>query len=72
MPIYEASQTRGASSSDVFGSMIIGGLLGGTVSGKDIGAAAGAVIADLIVADQDEETKRVIVGYKSEQKCTFV
>ena len=34
VPIYGISQTRGASSSDVLGGMIIGGLLGGTVFWK--------------------------------------
>ena len=52
--------------------MIIGGLLGGTVSGKDRGAAAGAVIGGLMAADQGQQTKRVIVGYRSEQQCNLV
>jgi len=72
VPIYGISQTRGASSSDVLGGMIIGGLLGGTVSGKDRGAAAGAVIGGLMAADQDQQRKRVIVGYRSERQCNLV
>ena len=72
VPIYGTSQTRGASSSDVLGGMIIGGLLGGTVSGKDRGAAAGAVIGGLMAADQGQQTKRFIVGYRSEQQCNLV
>ncbi len=52
--IYGILQTRGASSSDVLGGIIIGSLLGGTVSGIDRGAAAGAVIGGLMAADQGQ------------------
>ena len=43
VPIYGRSGT-GASAGDVLGGMIIGGLLGKGVTGKDKGAAAGAVL----------------------------
>ena len=72
VPIYEILQTRGASSSDVLGGMIIGTLLGGTVSGIDRGAAAGAVIGGLMAADQGQQIKRIIVGYRPERQCNLV
>ena len=51
--------------------MIIGGILGKGVTGKDDGAAAGAVIGGLIGADKGAKpkTKRVIVDYKDEKRC---
>ena len=52
--IYGILQTRGASSSDVLGGIIIGSLLGGAVSGIDRSAAAGAVIGGLMAADQGQ------------------
>ena len=68
VPIYGILQTRGASSSG----MVIGSLLGGTVSGIDRGAAAGAVIGGLMAADQGQQIKRIIVGYRPERQCNLV
>lgn len=68
VPIYGILQTRGASSSDVLGSMIIASLLDGTVSGID----RGAVIGGLMAADQGQQIKRIIVGYRPERQCNLV
>src|SRR6056300_1246658 len=50
VPVYgvERRQTNGA---DVLGGMIIGGILGKGLTGKDNGAAAGAVIGGIAAAE---------------------
>ena len=65
VPIY--GQQGSADGADVLMGMIIGGLLGKGVTGKDNGAAAGAVFGGVIAADKGG--KRVIQGYKTETKC---
>ena len=67
VPIY-GNTGGGASGADVLGGMIIGGLLGKGVTGKDNGAAAGAVLGGIIAADNNQG-KRGIVGYKREKQC---
>ena len=68
VPIYGNTGGSGASGADVLGGMIIGGLLGKGVTGKDNGAAAGAVLGGIIAADQNQG-QRGIVGYKREKQC---
>jgi uncharacterized protein YcfJ len=51
--------------------MIIGGLLGKGVTGKDKGAAAGAVLGGIIAADSSK-ANRVVVGYEPVKKCEIV
>ena len=68
VPIYGNTGGSGASGADVLGGMIIGGLLGKGVTGKDNGAAAGAVLGGIIAADQNQG-QRSIVGYKRERQC---
>lgn len=67
VPVYgvERRQTNGA---DVLGGMIIGGILGKGLTGKDNGAAAGAVIGGIAAAEHNK-TKRVVTGYRQEQQC---
>jgi uncharacterized protein YcfJ len=65
VPIY--GQQGSADGADVLMGMIIGGLLGKGVTGKDNGAAAGAVFGGVIAADKGSKT--VIQGYKTETKC---
>jgi hypothetical protein len=65
VPIY------GTSGADVLGGMIIGGLLGKGVTGKDNGAAAGAILGGVIAADK-KQGQQVIVGYRQEQRCNTV
>jgi len=67
VPIY-GNTGGGASGGDVLTGMIIGGLLGKGATGKDNGAAAGAVIGGIIAADQNKG-QRVITGYRVERQC---
>ena len=50
VPIYGMVQRNGASSGDVLTGMLFGGLLGKGITGKDNGAAAGAVFGGMIAA----------------------
>jgi len=68
VPIYSQVQGGGASGGDVLGGMIIGALLGKGVTGKDNGAAAGAVLGGVIAADK-KQSRQVISGYKVERQC---
>jgi len=72
VPIYGTVQGGGASGGDVLAGMIIGGLLGKGVTGKDDGAAAGAVLGGVIAADKGNQNRRVITGYKTERQCSEV
>ena len=76
VPIYGTvtRQGGGASGGDILGGMILGGLLGKGVSGKDNGAAAGAVLGGIIAADKANKprTETVIAGYKNERQCQNV
>ena len=67
VPIYGTNK-KGANGADVLAGMIIGGLLGKGISGKDDGAAAGAVLGGIISAENGSNEK-VIVGYKSQRQC---
>ena len=72
VPIYgTVTRQRSANGADVLGGMIIGGLIGKGATGKDNGAAAGAVIGGIIAADQANKpkTETVITGYKTERQC---
>jgi len=69
VPIYGTVQGGGASGGDVLTGMIIGGLLGKGATGKDNGAAAGAVIGGIIAADKGQKGQRVITGYNTERRC---
>ena len=76
VPIYGTvkRQGGGASGGDILGGMILGGLLGKGVTGKDDGAAAGAVLGGIIAADKANKprTETVITGYKNERQCQNV
>jgi len=72
VPIYGTVQGGGASGGDVLAGMIIGGLLGKGVTGKDDGAAAGAVLGGVIAADKGNQNRRVITGYTTERQCSEV
>ena len=76
VPIYGTvtRQGGGASGGDILGCMILGGLLGKGVTGKDDGAAAGAVLGGIIAADKANKprTETVITGYKNERQCQNV
>ena len=73
VPIYKEVVTGGgASSGDVLGGMIIGGILGKGVSGNDKGAAAGAILGGMVAADKKQQRETVIVGYRQQQQCSTV
>ena len=72
VPVYGTVQGGGASGGDVLAGMIIGGLLGKGVTGKDDGAAAGAVLGGVIAADKGNQTRQVITGYTTERQCSEV
>lgn len=76
VPIYGTvtRQGSGANGGDVLTGMIIGGLLGKGATGKDNGAAAGAVLGGIIAADKANKpkTETVITGYKTERQCENV
>lgn len=71
VPIYGTVQGNGASGGDVLAGMILGGILGKGVTGKDNGAAAGAVLGGVIAAD-NKKTKQVITGYQTQRQCNEV
>lgn len=66
VPIY-GNVSTGANGGEVLSGMIIGGLLGKGITGKDNGAAAGAILGGVIAADK--KTERVIVGYNTVRQC---
>lgn len=68
VPVYE-TRKKATNGADVLGGMIIGGILGKALTGKDNGAAAGAVIGGVAGAERNK-TERVITGYRDEQQCT--
>lgn len=72
VPVYGTVQGGGASGGDVLAGMIIGGILGKGATGKDNGAAAGAVIGGIIAADQGNRNRQVITGYRIERQCSEV
>ena len=67
VPIY-GEQRSGASGGDVLAGMIIGGILGKGITGKDNGAAAGAVMGGVIAADKGSR-EQVVTGYRKELQC---
>ena len=75
VPIYGVVQRGGASGGDVLTGMIIGGLLGKGITGKDNGAAAGAVFGGMVAADKkrnNTHSQRVITGYQLDRQCSRV
>lgn len=69
VPIYGRAQGGGASGGDVLGGMILGGLLGKGATGKDDGAAIGAILGGIVAADK-KQSKQVVTGYRIERQCT--
>ena len=76
VPIYGTvtRQGGGASGGHILGGMIIGGLLGKRATGKDNGAATGAVLGGIIAADKANKpkTETVITGYNTERNVRML
>ncbi len=70
VPVY-GNTGGGASGGDVLGGMIIGGLLGKGATGKDNGAAVGAIIGGMVAAENNNG-RRVVTGYRVERQCNEV
>ena len=70
VPVY-GNTGGGASGGDVLGGMIIGGLLGKGATGKDDGAAIGAIIGGMVAAENNNG-RRVVTGYRIERQCSEV
>lgn len=68
VPIYGRTQGNGASGGDILGGMILGGLLGKGATGKDDGAAIGAILGGIVAAD-NKQSKQVVTGYRIERQC---
>ena len=68
-------QRQGASSGDVLGGMIIGGIFGKALSGDDKGAGVGAVIGGMIAADENRSSVgtvcRDVTTYHQEQRSVY-
>tara|TARA_Y100001937_G_C6948336_1_gene253486 strand:+ start:127 stop:633 length:507 start_codon:yes stop_codon:yes gene_type:complete len=69
VPIYGSVQGEGASGGDVLGGAIIGGLLGQALTGKDNGAAFGAIVGAMGAAENKKQSKQKIVGYQTQRQC---
>ena len=72
VPIYGTVQNNngGASGGDVLAGAIIGGILGKAITGKDNGAAFGALAGAMTSAEKKKNgTSQQIVGYKTENRC---
>jgi uncharacterized protein YcfJ len=69
VPVY-GNTSSGASGGDVLSGMIIGGLLGKGITGKDNGAAAGAIFGGIIAADK-KHNQQSIVGHRIERQCSI-
>jgi uncharacterized protein YcfJ len=75
VPVTETRRSggSGASSGDVLGGMILGGLIGKGASGDDQGAAIGAILGGMIAADNNRGSSyEVVTGYRNEQQCYTV
>lgn len=70
VPIYGQSG-GGASGGDILGGMILGGLLGKGATGKDDGAAIGAILGGIVAAD-NKQGNTVVTGYRNERQCSNV
>jgi uncharacterized protein YcfJ len=71
VPIYETVRRQRDAGAGALGGMIIGGLLGKGLTGKDDGAAVGAVMGGIIGANEASKGRdeQVIIGYRQEQRC---
>jgi len=69
VPVYGSVKGNGADGGDVLGGMIIGGLLGKGATGKDDGAAIGAILGGIVAAENGKKPNQQIIGYRTERQC---
>jgi uncharacterized protein YcfJ len=71
VPVYGTVVRKGDPAGGALLGMILGGLAGKGLTGKDNGAAAGAVMGGLIGADKgaQNKTERVVTGWEKERRC---
>ena len=72
VPVYGTVQNNnsGASGGDVLAGAIIGGILGKALTGKDNGAAFGAIAGAMTSAEKKKGgTSQQIIGHRVEQRC---
>ena len=70
-PIYGKTLNSGTTGGDVFTGMLLGSLLGKGATGKDKGAAVGAVLGGIIAAGKNN-TKTSIIGYEPIRNCEII
>jgi len=70
-PIYGKTLNNGTTGGDVFTGMLLGSLLGKGATGKDKGAAVGAVLGGIIAAEKST-TQTSIIGYEPIRNCEII
>ena len=70
-PIYRKSSVSGANGGDILTGIILGGLIGKGLTGKDKGAAAGAVLGGVIASDH-VNVRTSVIGYRKKRKCRII
>jgi len=70
-PIYGNQIHGGASGSEILTGMILGGLAGKGATGKEQGAAMGAIIGGIVAADT-RRSKPSVIGFKPVTTCEMI
>lgn len=68
VPIYAHGQQTNQAG-DVLAGIVVGGVIGKVLTGKDSGAAVGAIIGGAAAANNQQQH---IVGYRTERQCHMV
>ena len=74
VPIYKEHYNQNPAGGGALIGMIIGGILGKSISGDDSDAAAGAVVGGIVGANnaQQRPVSRSITGYRDERACNNI
>lgn len=70
-PIYGKTLNRATNGGEVFTGMLLGSLLGKGATGKDKGAAVGAVLGGIFAAEKSN-TETSIIGYEPVKNCEII